>query len=254
MKPRSQHSGAVAWWRRPFLHLTRLERYEISWLLIALAGATLLLVFLKLASEVMEGETLAFDTKILRALRNPADPARMIGPPWLQGALLDLTSLGSPVILGLVVLAVMGFLVLQTRYRTALFVLLTSTSAWFVNYALKNSFARTRPSVVPHLRDVASTSFPSGHALTSAVVYLTLGAVLMHVSKGRLTKIYCLTTAMILTLLTGISRVCLGVHYPTDVIAGWIIGLLWASLCWGAAQTLERRTGMKAEQRKADSG
>jgi undecaprenyl-diphosphatase len=252
MKPRRQ--DAAPWWRRPFQHLTRLERHEISWLLIALAAAVLLFGFLKLASEVMEGETLAFDTKILRALRDAKDPARLAGPRWLQGALLDLTSLGSPVILGLVVIAVVGFLLLQTRYRTAVFVLLTSTSGWFVNYALKSSFARTRPTVVPHLRDVTSPSFPSGHALTSAVVYLTLGAVLMHVSKGRLTKIYCLGTAMMLTLLAGVSRVCLGVHYPTDVIAGWIVGLLWASLCWGAAQMLERRTGMKAEQRKADAG
>jgi membrane-associated phospholipid phosphatase len=136
MKPRQQTSAA-AWWRRPSQHLTRLERHEISWLLIALAGS-----------------------------------------------------------------------------------ILTSTSAWFVTYSLKNSFERTRPTAVPHLRDVASPSFPSGHALTSAVVYLTLGAVLMHVSKGRITKIYCLTAAMMLTLLAGISRVCLGVHYPTDVIAG----------------------------------
>jgi undecaprenyl-diphosphatase len=250
MSPRRE-SRANAWWRRPLHHLTRLERHEIAWLLMALGGAILLLAFFKLASEVMEGETLAFDTKLLRALRNPADPARLVGPPWLQGALLDLTSLGSPVILGLVVLAVVGFLLLQTRYRTALFVLLTSTSGWLVNYTLKNAFERTRPSAVPHLRDVASPSFPSGHALTSAVVYLTLGAVLMHVSKGRLTKIYCLTTAMLLTLLAGVSRVCLGVHYPTDVIAGWIVGLFWASLCWAVAQLVERRTGMKAEQQKA---
>jgi undecaprenyl-diphosphatase len=249
MKPRK--AADAPWWRRPFQHLTRLERHEISWLLIALVSSILLLGFVKLASEVMEGETVAFDTRMLRALRDPVDPSRMIGPRWLEGAVLDLTALGSPVILGLVVLAVVGFLLLQTRYRTALFVLVSSSSGWFVNFALKSLFERTRPSVVPHLRDVGSPSFPSGHALTSAVVYLTLGAVLMHVSKGRLTKVYCLTTAMLLTLLTGVTRVCLGVHYPTDVLAGWIVGLLWASLCWGAAQTLERRTGMKAEQRKA---
>ena len=232
------------------MHLTRLERHEIAWLLIALAASTLLFAFLKLASEVMEGETMAFDTRILLALRNPNDPSRLIGPPWLQGALLDLTALGSPVILGLVVIAVVGFLLLQTRYRTALFVLITSAGGSFVNFALKSAFVRTRPSVVPHLRDVTSPSFPSGHALTSAVVYLTLGAVLMHVSSGRLTKFYCLAVAMLVTLLTGVTRVCLGVHYPTDVIAGWIVGLLWASICWGAAQMLERPTGMTAEKKK----
>src|SRR4029453_4501318 len=105
MRPRQQ-SRASAWWRRPFHHLTRLERHEITWLLMALGGAILLLAFFKLASDVPEGETLAFDTKLLRARRTPADPARLIGPRWLQGALLDLTSLGSPVVLGLVVLAV----------------------------------------------------------------------------------------------------------------------------------------------------
>src|SRR6476660_4540247 len=129
MRPRRE-SRASAWWRRPFHDLTRLERHEITWLLMALGGAILLLAFFKLASEVMAGATLGFETKLLRALRNPADPARLIGPPWLQGALLDLTALGSPVILGLVVLAVVGFLLLQTRYRTALFVFLTSTSGW----------------------------------------------------------------------------------------------------------------------------
>ena len=232
------------------MHLTRLERHEIAWLLIALAASTLLFAFLKLASEVMEGETMAFDTRILLALRNPNDPSRLIGPPWLQGALLDLTALGSPVILGLVVIAVVGFLLLQTRYRTALFVLITSAGGSFVNVALKSAFVRTRPSVVPHLRDVTSPSFPSGHALTSAVVYLTLGAVLMHVSSGRLTKFYCLAIAMLVTLVTGVTRVCLGVHYPTDVIAGWIVGLLWASICWGAAQMLERPPGMTAEKKK----
>jgi undecaprenyl-diphosphatase len=115
---------------------------------------------------------------------------------------------------------------------------------------LKQAFERPRPDVVPHLREVMSSSFPSGHALTSAAVYLTLGTLLMHLAQGRLAKVYCITVAMLATLLVGSSRVFLGVHYPTDVLAGWLIGLTWALLCWMAERALERRAGLKREQRQ----
>jgi undecaprenyl-diphosphatase len=104
---------------------------------------------------------------------------------------------------------------------------------------------------VPHLRQAFSSSFPSGHAMQSAIIYLTLGAMLMRIADGRLTKIYCWMMAVLLTVLVGVSRVWLGVHYPTDVLAGWIVGLFWASLCWLAAQHYEVRSGIKAERRKS---
>ena len=103
---------------------------------------------------------------------------------------------------------------------------------------------------MPHLRDVMSSSFPSGHALTSAAVYLTLGTLLMRLAEGRLAKVYCIFVAMLATLLVGASRVYLGVHYPTDVLAGWLIGLSWALVCWMIERALERRTGLKREQRQ----
>jgi undecaprenyl-diphosphatase len=208
-------------------------------------------VFLALAGEVMEGETLAFDRKIVLAFRKADDPATPIGPAWVTSVLLDLTALGGPVILSLVVLAVIGFLVLQTRYWTAFFIFITAASGEAVSYAMKSVFSRARPTVVPHLREAFSTSFPSGHAMQSAIIYLTLGAMLMRITEGRLTKIYCCAVAMILTFLVGVSRVWLGVHYPTDVLGGWIVGLFWASICWLAAQHYEVRAGIKAEQRKS---
>jgi undecaprenyl-diphosphatase len=152
---------------------------------------------------VIEGDTQAFDTKILQALRDPHDPSKLIGPPWLEGSLLDLTALGGPTVLTLVVLAVIGFLLLQTRYRTALFVVATWLSGELVNSALKHAFNRPRPTIVPHLREVFSTSFPSGHAMESAIVYLTLGAILMRVAEDRLTKVYCLGIAVLLTVVVG---------------------------------------------------
>jgi undecaprenyl-diphosphatase len=231
--------------------LTRLERRELTWLLVGLGGCILLLIFLKLASEVTEGETLAFDRRIVLAFRSPDDPSRPIGPAWIESVLLDLTAIGGPTVLGLVVLAIIGFMVLQTRYWTALFMFLTAASGEVVGFAMKSLFARPRPTLVPHLREAFSSSFPSGHAMQSAIVYLTLGAMLMRVSERRLTKIYCFGMALLLTMLVGISRVYLGVHYPTDVIAGWIVGLFWASLCWLVAQHYEVRAGIKAERKKA---
>jgi undecaprenyl-diphosphatase len=209
-------------------------------------------VFLKLASEVMEGETLAFDKRIVLAFRKANDPSLPIGPPWVSGVLLDLTALGGPTVISLIVAAVVGFLALQGRYWTALFIFLTAASGEVVNYTLKGLFARPRPTVVPHLREVFSSSFPSGHAMQSAIIYLTLGAMLMRLAERRLTKIYCCTVAMGLTFLVGLSRVYLGVHYPTDVLAGWIVGLFWASLCWLVAQHYEVRAAIKAERKKAD--
>jgi len=131
-------------------------------------------------------------------------------------------------------------------------VLATAASGEVANYAMKNLFLRPRPDIVPHLRDVTTTSFPSGHAMESAIIYLTLGAMLMRLAERRVTKMYCIGIAVLLTLLVGISRVYLGVHYPTDVIAGWMFGFFWASLCWLVAQRFERETGVEQERGKAE--
>ena len=246
-KPKAQLLEPKAW----LGFLTRLERHELLWLLVGLGGCILVLVFLKLSSEVMEGETLAFDRQIVRAFRKADNPAVPIGPAWITSVLLDLTALGGPTVIFLVVAAIVGFLLLQGRYRTSVFVLLTAATGEVLNYAMKGLFFRPRPDIVPHLREAFSSSFPSGHAMQSAIIYLTLGAMLMRVAERRLTKIYCCTVAMGLTGLVGLSRVYLGVHYPTDVLAGWIVGLFWASLWWLIAQHYEVRAGIKAERKSA---
>jgi undecaprenyl-diphosphatase len=219
---------------------------------LILAGAVLILaliwVFAALAGEVIEGDTRQFDEWMLRSLRQEADPGRLKGPWWLQVGAEDLTALGSPTVLGLTVLAVTGYLLLHGLYRNGLFIFIASAGGWVLNWLLKAAFERTRPDIVPHLREMMSSSFPSGHALTSAAVYLTLGALLMRLAEGRLAKYYCIAIAMFLTFLVGSSRVFLGVHYPTDVIAGWLIGMTWALLCWVIERTLERRAGLKREK------
>jgi undecaprenyl-diphosphatase len=227
--------------------LRRLERHELRWLLIGLGVSICLFAFIELAGEVSEGDTQAFDVKAVQALRDPTDPSRSRGPMWLQLALADITALGGPTVLGLVIVIVSGFLLLQTRYRTALFVITTMLSGELLSYMLKHTFNRARPSVIPNLR-IMSPSFPSGHAMESAIVYLTLGAILMRVAEDRLTKVYCLGIAVLLTVLVGTSRVYLGVHYPTDVIGGWIIGFAWASICWLVEERFEAIAGIAAEK------
>jgi len=231
--------------------LRKLERRELNWLLVGLGACILLLVFLALAGEVAEGDTQAFDVKVLQALRNSADPSQPIGPPWVAWSVADITALGGPTVLGLVLASVVGFLLLQTRYHTALFVTATTATGELLVWVLKHTFNRARPSVVPNLR-ILSPSFPSGHAMESAIVYLTLGAVLMRVAERRVTKGYCLGMAVFLTTLVGISRIFLGVHYPTDVVAGWMFGFFWASLCWMVARRFETETGVAEEREKAE--
>jgi undecaprenyl-diphosphatase len=233
------------------LGLHKFERRELHWLMVGLGVCVFVLLFWRLASEVAEGDTQGFDVRIVQAMRNPANASLPIGPQWLQYAMVDITALGGPTILGLMLAAVVGFLLLQTRYHTALFVAAAAISGEVLSYILKHSFNRARPSVVPNLR-IMSPSFPSGHAMESAIVYLTLGAVLMRVAETRLTKVYLLGVAMLLTTMVGISRVYLGVHYPTDVVGGWIVGLVWASICWLFAQHFEVRAGLQAEKKKVE--
>jgi undecaprenyl-diphosphatase len=219
-------------------------------LLVALAVLGLAIAFVFVADNVTTGDSRDFDERVVRALRRADDPAIPVGPPWLRAGALDVTALGSPAVLGLVVIAVTGYLLIHALYRTAVFVFVASCGGWFLNWALKHLFDRPRPDLVPHLREVMSSSFPSGHALTSAAVYLTLGTLLMRLVEGRLAKFYCIAVAMLATLLVGSTRVFLGVHYPTDVLAGWLIGLCWALSCWMVERALERRAGLKREQQQ----
>ena len=240
-------------WRKRIARLKPRDRTELALLVGGIAVLLLLVVFMKLASEVFEGETQSFDKKILLALRDPSDLSNPIGPRWMVGSALDITSLGSDTVLGLAVLFVGGFLLLQGLWRRALFVMAASLGGWFLQASLKQLFQRPRPDVVPHLREVMSMSFPSGHALQSAVVYLTLGTLLMHIAERRLTKLYCMTVAVLATVLVGTSRVYLGVHYPTDVLAGWLLGLSWALVCWMIERSLERQAGLKRERAESEA-
>jgi undecaprenyl-diphosphatase len=212
------------------------------WLLIvALVIAGGFWGFAELADEVEDGETHEFDRAVMLALREPHDLDDPLGPAWLEFAARDVTSLGGTTVLVLLTLAAVGFMLLIRKWGAAVFVVLSIVGGTLLSSFLKSWFDRPRPDLVPHAVEVTSASFPSGHAMLAMTTYLTLGAVLAEVEEKRRIKVYILTWAVLLALLVGSSRVYLGVHWPTDVLAGWCIGSAWALLCGGVALWLGRR-------------
>jgi undecaprenyl-diphosphatase len=224
-------------------------RYELALILAVLIIVSGLWGFIELADEVREGKTQSFDEWAVRALREPGKPAVPRGPLWLPDVARDITSLGSYAVLTLVTSGVAVFLLLQGKRAAMWLVLIATIGGALMSSWLKMFFARERPDV-PHSIHIVSASFPSGHAMVSAVVYLSLAVLLARVEQNRLTKVYSLCMGMLLTLLVGISRIYLGVHYPTDVLAGWTAGLLWALLCWLVAWHLQRRGKLKDDRAK----
>jgi undecaprenyl-diphosphatase len=210
-------------------------------LLSLIVAALFLFTFGSIAQEVAEARTLAFDRWIMLAFRDPANPGVPIGPAWLQEAARDLTSLGSMIVLGIIAASVFGFLVLSGNKTTAWLVLFTVCGGIFLNNLLKLAFARPRPDIVAPVTRVFTLSFPSSHAALSAITYLTIGALLAHRQSSAALRLYFMVLAALLTALIGMSRVYLGVHYPTDVLGGWCIGAAWALACWALASRLRDR-------------
>lgn len=223
-------------------------RREILLLVVLALAAASLVLFGQLTDEVLEGETHAFDEAILLALRSAADHSDPIGPGWLEEQMRDITALGSIGVLTFVSLAAAGFLVLQGKRRTAALVVIAVGGGMLVSTLTKLGFDRPRPDLVPHAAQVYTASFPSGHAMMAAVTYLTLGALLARAQPRLRLKLYLIGLAAALTVMVGASRVYLGVHWPTDVLAGWMLGAAWALACWTIALWLQARGRIEATE------
>lgn len=238
-----QAVSAVRRWLTGTLH-RYVSSLDVEGLMV-LAGALLTvvagLVFMAVAALVVDGDTQQVDEAIMAWFRQPGNPRLARGPAWLTEVAIDITALGSTVVLVMLVCAVAGFLWLQRQTRLMVLLIAAMAGGTVLNALMKMTFARARPTVVPHLREVFTYSFPSGHAALSAIVYLTIGVLLFDVVQGRAARLYCLAVAMTATALVGCSRVFLGVHYPSDVLAGWAAGIGWAGLCWLAVQYFAHR-------------
>jgi undecaprenyl-diphosphatase len=232
---------------RRLAFLARLGRREIGLIAGLFVVAALILGFGLLAEKVIEGDTAAFDETVLLAFRTPGDPADPIGPPWFEEFVRDVTALGSYAFLGFLLLATVGYLLLIGKRHLAVLMGVAVLGGELLSNLLKIGFGRPRPELVAHGAQVFSPSFPSGHAMLSAVAFLTIGALLTRVQADRRAKAYIMTLAVLLTIAVGTSRVYLGVHYPTDVLAGWCVGAAWAALCWVAALWLQARGRIEPE-------
>lgn len=207
-----------------------LAAVALAVLIVALVGAT-----------IARGTQFAFDSAIMLALRTPGDPATPIGPVWLRQAMVDVTALGGQTVLTLVVIAAIGFLLAGRHYLTAALVFGGTVSGSTAVSIGKQLVGRARPALVDHLVEVSSASFPSGHASNSAIIYLTIALIVMQIVPDRRARWFLFATTIALVVLIGISRVYLGVHWPSDVLAGWSAGALWALAWWALGARLRLR-------------
>jgi undecaprenyl-diphosphatase len=225
---------------------------SISSVVLTAILASGLYVFFEIADELDEGEADGIDRRLLLFFRDPADTSQPIGPEWLKQTVIEITALGGYPILVMIVGAVVGFLLVSRRFGPALFVLLSVGAGTLVGHLLKLAYDRPRPDLVDHLVAIHTPSFPSGHATMSAVVYLTLASLILRLVDSRTVRAYVLTVAIALTVAIGLSRVYLGVHWPSDVAAGWAIGVAWACFSWllvSALRAYRSRLGLGGEAR-----
>ena len=231
---------------RNFPHWVR-QRIELSTLVGALLVAAGVWAFVALAGEVLEGDTKGLDTAILLFLRNPADLTDPIGPPWVEEIGRDMTALGGTGTLILLTVFVIGLLWMQGNRRSMLLVAAAVGSGQLLDRFLKMGFDRPRPDLVPHGSYVYTASFPSGHAMMSTIVYLTLAILVARVQHRRRVRAYLIVCACLLAAMIGVSRVYLGVHWPSDVLAGWTVGAAWAVVWWLIARWLGQRGAVEPE-------
>jgi len=223
--------------------LRRFTQYrpELSVLLAVLAIVGSAWLFVALGDWVSDGESQSFDAWVNNSLRRPDEPSRPRGPQWLLEVGRDITALGGPVVLTIITLATAGYLLLARKSHAMLLMLLAIVSGVLLSTALKEYFGRERPAGGSDLVSVMTYSFPSGHSMLSAIVYLVLGTMLARSESRRAIRAYFMSLAVLLTLLVGLSRIFMLVHYPTDVLGGWTAGLAWALIWWLIARYLQQR-------------
>lgn len=224
------------------------QRHDIALLVALVALAAGGWAFAEVADAVTEGEASVFDESVLLFFRVPGDVADPVGPPAVEEAVRDLTALGGVLITMLATLLGALYFLLDRRPRSAAFLVGSVLGGVALTFALKSGFARPRPDLVAHQMEALSASFPSGHAATAAVVYLTLGALVARSLPRPRLQVLAVGTAVALTIGIGVSRVYLGVHWPTDVLAGWAVGASWALATWFVERDFRHRGWLEPRQ------
>ena len=217
------------------------------WLLIGAGAIAAGILLLGLVGFFIDhGLQLSFDRAVLLTMRHGTMHGTPIGPAWLKLAMIDITALGGATVLPVIVVIAAGFLAVRRLWLTMWLVLGGTITGSIAIGLVKTLVARARPELTDHLVQVTSASFPSGHAANSAIVYLTIATLIVQIVEGRATRIYILAVTALLVTLIGVSRLYLGVHWPSDVIAGWSFGTLWALAWWSLGAWLRlKRAGSR---------
>ncbi len=227
-------------------------RYDIFYLLVLLLIFVIFWSVLGVSDLAERGRIQQFDEWVLSIVRQAEDPMQLRGPEWLKDFMRDITALGGAPVLTLITLGVIGYLILQKSYRSLWLVIVATVTGLLMSFLLKFYFIRPRPDIVPLLMTETTPSFPSGHSMMSAVVYLTLAALLTRLETSNKARLYTISLAFFVVFLVGISRVFLGVHYPTDILGGWTFGLAWAMFCWYVARYLQLRGSIEEPETEKD--
>lgn len=230
--------------------LTR--RIEIVTLLGVMVVGGALWAFIGLAAEMMEGDLHAFDEYVLLSLRTPGDLSDPIGGPNVEVIMRDITALGGVLTLTLLSVTVGLYLVLKRQAWSAVLLWVAVLGGQGLSHLAKSVFSRPRPDLVPHDTFVSDPSFPSGHSMMAAVVYLTLAVMLARQETRWSVRMFFIAVAATLAMSVGVSRIYLGVHWPSDVLAGWSLGAAWAFMVWLVARWLERRGSIEPERHLED--
>ncbi len=212
---------------------------------LILFGFLFLLLFvwggIELRDLFMVDRAQQFDEWMLLSFRDADNPQYLFGPHWVDEAVRDITALGGPAVLTFMIAIVTIYLLLRKKYKSALLVVVVTIGGLLISLLLKDIFLRDRPDIVPALMVETSPSFPSGHSMLSAVVYLTLGSLLSRIETNPRIRIYIISIAILTVIMIGLTRIMLGVHFPTDVLVGWIVGFFWATLCWFFMMVLQEQ-------------
>lgn len=236
--PTPASPGALASFARRALALARTEIAALGALMVIAFGV---MTFVEVADDMTEADGQAFDHSVLMAMRPYADdPGRPWGPWWLKEAADDITSLGGISVLGLFATIAVIFLVIQRKRLSALLLVVGLGVGVMLSEGLKSVFERERPPVAYQAVETINASFPSGHALLSAVFYLSLGVMLTRAFPQRRFKAFVLGVAILMTLLVGITRIYLAAHWASDVFAGWSVGAAWAMALWLISYAIDR--------------
>lgn len=196
------------------------------------ATAGCLFVFFSLTLLIETQVVQKADEAVVLAARVPGNTATPVGPVWLAELARDVTSLGGYIVLTLITVLVWLFLRLERTKATATRFVITVAGGYLLNVLLKTAIARPRPSVAPFLTQVYSPSFPSGHTMMSTVVFLTLGLMVSEMATRRAVQVLVISAPFAVAVAVSLTRVYLGVHFPTDVVAGLCCGVAWTLGCW----------------------